>query len=580
MVMTHSQISLTNPLIVAYFRHDLFVRAVGLFVALGMLLLLIGLVTGRLRTFNLSSIGATEPRNRTFLRMSFGAIWLVDGILQFQPSMPLGLGTGVVGAAIPGTPGWLHSLMNSGIVLWNEHPLAFAVGTAWIQVGIGIALMVSNGRLGRSVALVSAAWAAMIWLIGNGAGGIFSPTGSILFGWPGATLFYVIAGLWLAGGTEVFKRTFSRSTLRLLSVILTLGALRQCLPSDGFWQGGNANALTAMTQSMTQVAQPHWIASLALHGGNVAGTIGGGANLIIIFWLLISAGGLWFASDRAWNWPVWSTVAFALVFWVVAQDVAFFGGLATDFNSLVPLAVLCACAAPRFNELPLKPSRLPKELRSLSGGVVASFATAMIVFSVASMAWATTQPIEKTFYEAANGLASHPVASEVAPPFTLTDQNGKTYTLGEHRDHYVLLTFLDPVCWTDCPLLAAQLKSVRSQLSTHSPIDIVAVAANPLHESLADVQHFVAQHQLRSVPNFFFVTGSNAHLKKVWNSFGISVLSSPKERMSIHADYFFIIDPSGHLQWIIPDDPLNGGSAQQGSAEAEVLSLLHQLGVR
>ena len=295
MVMNHGQIQLTNFIVVALFRHRLFVTAVGLFVALGMLLLLGAILTGRVRIFNLSSDGVHESRNRSYLRFAFGAIWIVDGILQFQPSMPLGLGNGVVAQAIPGTPQWLHSLMNSAITLWNEHPLALAVGTAWIQIGIGLLLVVSNGRLGRWSAAVSVGWAGLIWLIGNGAGGIFSTSGSLLFGWPGATLFYLVAGAWLAFSPGRFVDGFSKWTLRFVAVVVALGALRQLLPSDGFWHGGNSNALTAMAQTMTQSAQPHWIAWIALHGGDLAGTLGGGANLIIVLWLAITAVGLWMA---------------------------------------------------------------------------------------------------------------------------------------------------------------------------------------------------------------------------------------------------------------------------------------------
>ena len=79
MVMNPSQVNLTNFLVAALFRHDLFVVAVGLFVALGMVLIAGALVSGRIRTFNLSAAGLAEPRSRSFLRYSFGLIWLVDG---------------------------------------------------------------------------------------------------------------------------------------------------------------------------------------------------------------------------------------------------------------------------------------------------------------------------------------------------------------------------------------------------------------------------------------------------------------------------------------------------------------------
>ena len=56
MVMNNGQINLTNFLVVQLFRHQLYVVAVELFVALGLLVLLGALVSGRLRQFNLSLI--------------------------------------------------------------------------------------------------------------------------------------------------------------------------------------------------------------------------------------------------------------------------------------------------------------------------------------------------------------------------------------------------------------------------------------------------------------------------------------------------------------------------------------------
>jgi len=577
MVMNPSQVNLTNFLVVALFRHELFVVAVGLFVALGMVLIAGALVSGRIRTFNLSAAGLAEPRSRSFLRYSFGLIWLVDGILQFQPSMPLGLANSVIAPTMAGAPGWLRALMTHAITLWNDHPIHFAVGAAWIQLGIGLALLFSNGGLSRWIGGVSAGWAGLIWLVGNGAGGIFMPGSSILFGWPGATVFYVIAGCWLVVRPEVFAQRFSSVTLRLLAVIIGIGALRQLLPSLGFWQGGNKNALTAMTQTMTQTAQPHWVAWIASHGGSVAGTLGGGSNLIVVLWLLVSAVGLWLAPTRGWDWPVWSLVTFGLVFWVVAEDAAFWGGVATDFNSLIPLAALTAVAAPRFQVAAPLARRLPQELRSLSAGVGAAFAVAMVLYSVALMGWSTFQPTETTFFVAANGQASG--VDNPAPRFTLTDQHGKSFTLDAHPGRYTLLTFLDPACWTDCPLLAAQLKATRSAFSANAPLDLVAVAANPARESLAEVRHFIAQHNLGGVPHFSFVTGPLPAMQKVWKSWGMSVENVKGSAMSVHSDYFFIIDPHGNVRWVIPDDPLNGQSTTQRSDVAEVVSLLQQSGL-
>ena len=575
--MGGSPIQLNNPLVVAMFRHSLLVTSVYWILGLGLAILLASMFTRRIYAFNLSEAAKDEPRSRTYLRWGFGGLWLIDGILQFQPSMPLGLANFVVAPTADGTPHWLHVLIIDGIGVWNSHPVALAVGTAWIQVGIGLVLIVSNGLVGRGAAAISAVWAGMIWLIGNGAGGIFSSTSSILFGWPGATLFYFVAGLWLALDGRLFARSFSRVTTRLLALLVLAGAVIQCLPGRQFWHGGNSNALTTMTRQMTQTPQPHWLSWLANEGGTLAGTMGGGFNLIVVAWLVTCAVGMWLSVGRHWRWPVFTLAIGCLVFWVVGEDVAIFGGLATDVNSLPPLVVLAWCASPRLAGAVSRPKRMPQEMRSSSGAVAAIFASAAIIVSVVSMGWASLAGAENTFFLAQNGSASQ--VNSPAPGFTLTDQFARPYSLGEHQGHYTLLTFLDPVCWTDCPLLANQLRSVRSSLSSNAPLDIVAVAADPYHETLANVRHFIAKRDLSGVKDFHFVTSTTlSSVRAVWNDYGISVTMKPTDKMSIHADFMFIIDPRGRLKWVIPDDPLSSWSGER-SAVSELLSLLHQSGV-
>ena len=106
-------------------------------------------------------------------------------------------------------------------------------------------------------------------------------------------------GVWLALPPSNFPERFSRYTLRGLERAGGRSVpFLQCLPSRGFWHGGNTNALTAMTTTMTQTPQPHVLAWIVNHFGDFAGTIGGGFNVIVILWLGLCAVGLWMASDR------------------------------------------------------------------------------------------------------------------------------------------------------------------------------------------------------------------------------------------------------------------------------------------
>lgn len=574
--MTTKSVSLTNSIVVNLFRHSLFGSGLLWLAGIAVATMLVLVLSRLIFNFNMSVSGISEPRARTYLRWGFGGLWLLDGILQFQASMPLGLAQMVVKPMTANTPTWLHSLMEHAIFLWNSHPITLAVGTAWLQVGIGLVILVSNGRTGRVVGGLSVLWAALVWLIGNGAGGVFISGASFLFGWPGATAFYIFAGAWIFVEPETFQRYFSRATLYFVSVIALMAALLQLLPATGFWHGGNTNALTVMTKYMTKISQPHVLSWFVLHVGTLAGDMGGGFNVVVILWLVLCTVGLWMSATRSWRWPIWTLIGGCLFFWLVGEDTSLFGGLATDVNSLLPLAILAWCASPALRGLGPRERRLPREMTSSAGAVVATFASAMIAFAVVSMSSATFASAETTLYQAQNGPAS--ATSVPAPAFTLTDQFNKVYSLEEHKGDVTLLTFLDPRCWTDCPLLAQQLEHVRSELSANAHLDIVAVAADPYHEKLSDLRHFIATRGLSHVKNFYYVTGKLSAVKKVWGSYGIGVSMKRTDKMSIHSDFMFIIDAAGTLRWVIPDDPINSSSGV-ASAVSELKGLLALEGV-
>jgi cytochrome oxidase Cu insertion factor (SCO1/SenC/PrrC family) len=357
---------------------------------------------------------------------------------------------------------------------------------------------------------------------------------------------------------------------------LVIGALLQCLPAAEFWHGGSTNALTAMTKYMTAIAQPHWLTTLVRHVGKISSAMGGGFNIVIILWLLICAAGLWESTKRGWRWPVRTLIVGAIFFWIVAEDMAIYGGLATDLNSLVPLATLAWCAMPGRGQGVRQVRLLPREMTSSAGAVVATFGAAMLAFSIVSMSVASLAGAENTLFLAQNGPASE--LNVKAKVFTLTDQHNKPYTLGEHSGRTTLLTFLDPHCWTDCPLLANQLAHVRSELGANVKLDIVAVAADPYHEKLSDVRKFMREHHLYGVKNFYFVTGPLHKTSAVWSDFGESVTMKPTDKMSIHSDLMFIITSNGTLRWVIPDDPI-GTAAGTASAVTELKTLLALEGI-
>jgi len=58
----------------------------------------------------------------------------------------------------------------------------------------------------------------------------------------------------------------------------------------------------------------------------------------------------------------------------------------------------------------------------------------------------------------------------------------------------VLLTFLDPVCVTDCPLIAQEFRQAGQLLgASRQQVELVAVDVNPLYNELAYTRQFDQQ---------------------------------------------------------------------------------------
>ena len=145
----------------------------------------------------------------------------------------------------------------------------------------------------------------------------------------------------------------------------------------------------------------------------------------------------------------------------------------------------------------------------------------MILVGAAPMAFASVNrdadPIVAEAIAGASGQLDTP-----APNFTLTSQDGRQVSLASLRGKVVLLTFLDPVCTTDCPIIAQEMRAADTMLGGKAAnTELVAVVANPTYTSTAFTQAFTRQEGLDQVPNWLYLTGSLSQLQAVWQHYGI-----------------------------------------------------------
>jgi cytochrome oxidase Cu insertion factor (SCO1/SenC/PrrC family) len=593
-----------SSILVSAFRSALLHQS--LIVALIFVLVLIAWGASRTATGALPAPPAwREPRARKVLRIGFGLLWLLDGLLQAQPQMAGGMPS-VLQPTADGSPSWVVDMVNWGANIWSYHPIAAAASAVWIQVGIGLWLIFAvRGWSLRLAALSSVAWGLIVWSFGEAFGGILAPGLTVLFGAPGGVLLYVVAGALLMLPHRSWEKPQVGRLVLAGSGVFFLGmALLQAWPGRGFWQGtidGQPGSLTAMIQSMASTSQPHVLEAIVTGFGNFTASHGLAVNLVAV--IALAAAGAAFCvsaarSDaRLARIAVIAAALFCLADWVLVEDLGFLGGLGTDPNNMIPLillftagylgltpamqastaeaAVMSGASAADTSDTEIPPgSRVPVGAAAANPGLpqwlagpVRAFAGAplrviagiaalgVIIVGAAPMAFATVNktadPITAEAISGTNGQLDTP-----APNFTLTSQTGRQVSLASLRGKVVLLAFLDPVCTTDCPVIAEEMRVADTLLGSRaSDTELVAVVANPTYTSLAYTRAFDQQVGLNTVPNWLYLTGSVNQLAAVWHHFGIEVEDLPGGAMAAHNDIAFVISADGTVQQEISDDP-------------------------
>ena len=426
---------------------------------------------------------------------------------------------------------------------WTYHPVSAAAAAVWIQVGIGIWLLTAaRGPWSRLGGLASVGWGLAVWIFGEAFGGIFAPGLSWLFGAPGAALLYAVAGALIALPDRAWAgRRLGRGVLAGTGVFLAGMALLQAWPGRGFWSGTAGRQpgdLASMVQDMAQTSQPGFLSSWVHGFGTFAAAHGFAVNLIVV--VALAAAGLALASgQRAVLRPaVGLLLVLCAADWVLVQDLGVFGGLGTDPNSMIPFALVAvggylavvsapACRPPvRAGRHPAaarqRPRRRPasrpagqqrgwrtwarpRRLATLIGnasprtlGAVGALGVAIIgVIPLATAsASASASPI---LAQALDGSSAQ--LDFRAPAFTLTNQNGRPVSLASLHGKVVLLTFLDPVCTSDCPLIAQEFRQADHLLGGQSrQVELVAVVTNPVYNQPEYTAAFDRQEHMSTCP--------------------------------------------------------------------------------
>jgi hypothetical protein len=296
---------------------------------------------GRVGTEAQPPVAKLDPRRA--LQLGLAAMWLLDGVLQFQPFMYTKAFTQMLASSAAGNPSvvarpiaWDASLVQHHLV-----PLNTIFAMTQLLLGLGIALRPTV----RPALAASVVWSLAVWWLGEGFDGILSGTSSPVDGAPGAVILYALLAvlLWPSGGQNA-SRSFvaaravgKRAALALWLVLWLSLALLALTPAN--------RAPGALSGALADTAQgePGWLA--ALGKGAASLTAGRGLTvsvLLAVAFALIAVGV--FLPPPAARVAVVLAIVVASLIWVIGQALGMILATgATDPNS-GPLLILLAFA--------------------------------------------------------------------------------------------------------------------------------------------------------------------------------------------------------------------------------------------
>jgi hypothetical protein len=279
---------------------------------------------------------------RRALQLALAAIWLLDGVLQYQPFMySKGFAQMLAGTAdgnpsvIAGPITWDATLVGHHLALVNT---LFA--TVQLLIGLGIAFRLTL----RPALAVSVAWSIGVWWFGEGLGGVLNGSASPLNGAPGAVIIYALLAvlLWPADRDKAASFPAARAVgarlAKALWLVLWLSLAWFALTPANRAPGAVSGLISGM-----EGGQPGWLSAIDRGAASLVAGQDLAASVVLAVALAVIAAGVYLppAATRA---VLVLAVVVSLVIWVVGEGLGMIlAGGATDPNS-GPLLALLALA--------------------------------------------------------------------------------------------------------------------------------------------------------------------------------------------------------------------------------------------
>jgi hypothetical protein len=338
------------------------------------------------------SVAAALHVNQRTLQCALGVIWIIDGLLKFQPHLfKSSFVSDVISPMAAGQPSLVASTINHTATLLSHGTTVWVALFGLIEIAIGVGLFFR--RSVKPALVVSFVWGAGIYLFGEGFGMVLTGQTSPLQGAPGAVCFYMLLGVLVwpkIDPSDDRVRTGAESSAAGRGLFGGMGSQLAWaaiwLFEAVIWLFPFNRTANSISNQLTETAngEPAWYAHfLASTGHAFAGTGIWMAAILATVSVIIGLGPL--VSKRSGIY-IGFGIALALLYWITGEglgELLTFGG--TDPNNGPIIALIGLSVLPLVPETADEPTPASRFLAANPLGALGALLAVILIPSAVAV---------------------------------------------------------------------------------------------------------------------------------------------------------------------------------------------------
>lgn len=134
----------------------------------------------------------------------------------------------------------------------------------------------------------------------------------------------------------------------------------------------------------------------------------------------------------------------------------------------------------------------------------------------------------------------------------LTDSEGKALTTAQLKGKFVLVSFFFSRCSGICPMVTANVKRMREQLSNRQNLVFLSITVDPEHDKPAELRQFRMRNKV-PFSDWYFATGTKNEIYELARSVfqaDVTVRGSKDVADFLHTESVYLLDTNLYLRGI------------------------------